>query len=72
MPNLSLLSRGTGQVVRKTQEKLEVHFEPEVSPTEAGTNRVVFWPGILAKVFVTILELLATVLESIFSPPQNS
>uniref|UniRef100_A0A452J0A8 Uncharacterized protein n=1 Tax=Gopherus agassizii TaxID=38772 RepID=A0A452J0A8_9SAUR len=29
MPNLSLLSRGTGQVVKKTQEKLEVHFEPE-------------------------------------------
>ncbi|XP_075789968.1 uncharacterized protein KIAA2012 homolog isoform X2 [Pelodiscus sinensis] len=29
MPNLSLLSRGKGQVVRKTQEKLEVHFEPE-------------------------------------------
>ncbi|XP_077175285.1 uncharacterized protein KIAA2012 homolog isoform X5 [Paroedura picta] len=29
MPKLSLLSRGAGQVVRKTQEKLEVHFEPE-------------------------------------------
>ncbi|XP_048340064.1 uncharacterized protein KIAA2012 homolog isoform X2 [Sphaerodactylus townsendi] len=29
MPNLSLLSRGVGQVIRKTQEKLEVHFEPE-------------------------------------------
>ncbi|XP_019379047.1 PREDICTED: uncharacterized protein KIAA2012 homolog isoform X3 [Gavialis gangeticus] len=29
MPNLSLLSRGIGQVVKKTQEKLEVHFEPE-------------------------------------------
>ncbi|KAG6939013.1 KIAA2012 -like protein, partial [Chelydra serpentina] len=29
MPNLSLLSRGTGQVVKKTHEKLEVHFEPE-------------------------------------------
>ncbi|XP_038277430.1 uncharacterized protein KIAA2012 homolog isoform X6 [Dermochelys coriacea] len=29
MPNLSLLSRGTGQVVKKNQEKLEVHFEPE-------------------------------------------
>nr|XP_056717542.1 uncharacterized protein KIAA2012 homolog [Euleptes europaea] len=29
MPHLSLLSRGAGQVVRKTQEKLEVHFEPE-------------------------------------------
>ncbi|XP_073162541.1 uncharacterized protein KIAA2012 homolog isoform X2 [Lepidochelys kempii] len=29
MPSLSLLSRGTGQVVKKNQEKLEVHFEPE-------------------------------------------
>ncbi|XP_053141316.1 uncharacterized protein KIAA2012 homolog [Hemicordylus capensis] len=29
MSSLSLLSRGTGQVVRKTQEKLEVHFNPE-------------------------------------------
>ncbi|XP_066477968.1 uncharacterized protein KIAA2012 homolog [Tiliqua scincoides] len=29
MFNLSLLSRGTGQVVRKKQEKFEVHFDPE-------------------------------------------
>ncbi|XP_054827800.1 uncharacterized protein KIAA2012 homolog [Eublepharis macularius] len=29
MPNLSLLSRGAGQVVKTTQEKLEVHVQPE-------------------------------------------
>ncbi|KAM6200704.1 LOW QUALITY PROTEIN: uncharacterized protein KIAA2012 homolog [Sarcoramphus papa] len=29
MPNLSLLSCGIGQVVKKDQEKLEVHYEPE-------------------------------------------
>ncbi|XP_058041379.1 uncharacterized protein KIAA2012 homolog [Ahaetulla prasina] len=29
MSYLSLLSRGTGQVIRKKQEKLEVHFDPK-------------------------------------------
>ncbi|XP_034993282.2 uncharacterized protein KIAA2012 homolog isoform X1 [Zootoca vivipara] len=29
MSHLSILSRGTGQVVRKKEEKLEVHFNPE-------------------------------------------
>ncbi|XP_070812911.1 uncharacterized protein KIAA2012 homolog [Pituophis catenifer annectens] len=29
MSNLSLLSRGTGQVIRKKQEKLEVHFDSQ-------------------------------------------
>ncbi|XP_070588106.1 uncharacterized protein KIAA2012 homolog isoform X3 [Erythrolamprus reginae] len=29
MSNLSLLSRGTGRVIRKKREKLEVHFDPQ-------------------------------------------
>ncbi|KAM6459163.1 uncharacterized protein KIAA2012 homolog [Liasis olivaceus] len=29
MSSLSLLSRGTGQVIKKKQEKLEVHFDPQ-------------------------------------------
>ncbi|KAM6071124.1 LOW QUALITY PROTEIN: uncharacterized protein KIAA2012 homolog [Chlamydotis macqueenii] len=48
VPNLSLLICGIGQVVKKDQEKLEVHYEPEVTYS-TGTGVLVLYSDNLAE-----------------------